>query len=86
MVSSTLSAQLPLHDAVQLVVWPGVMLLSLQCFCDCTNGADTCMCAAEKETPYSLRTQIFLSVQSASLVLDGPDSEQASHDNMTFIS
>ena len=42
------------------------------------------MFAAEKETPYSLRTQIFLSVQSASLVLDGPDSEQASHDNMGF--
>lgn len=31
---------------------------------------------AEKETPYSLRTQIYLSVQSASLVLDGPNNTQ----------
>ena len=31
---------------------------------------------AEKETPYSLRMQVYLSVQSASLVLDGPDNTQ----------
>ena len=33
---------------------------------------------AEKETPYSLRTQLYLSVQSASLVLDGPNNTQVS--------
>ena len=55
-------------------------------FCGCMTCADRSIFAAEKETPYSLRTQIFLSVQSASLVLDGPNSEQASHNNMAFIS
>ena len=36
----------------------------------------TVMGIAEKESPYSLRTQLYLSVQSASLVLDGPNDAQ----------
>ncbi len=36
----------------------------------------TPLCTAEKETPYSLRMQIYLKVQSASLVLNGPNDSQ----------
>lgn len=86
MVSLAHPAQLPFHVAIGVVMWPGVQLLSLEDFCVRMTCIEACMSAAEKETPYSLRTQIFLSVQSASLVLDGPNSEQASYSHIAFIS